>query len=97
MAVIGGTGVYDPDIINDLKEEKVVTPYGQVELISGSCRGQKVVFLNRHRKNHLLPPPQGKLQGQYCRSKETGREERSGNRRRRLPQPGHGAGAFYIC
>ncbi|HHW14995.1 MAG TPA: S-methyl-5'-thioadenosine phosphorylase, partial [Firmicutes bacterium] len=35
IAVIGGTGVYDPDLLTELREEEVVTPYGTVNLTVG--------------------------------------------------------------
>lgn len=72
LAVIGGTGVYDPDIISDVKEEKVVTPYGRVDLIAGSCRGKKVVFLNRHGDNHVLPPHQVNYRANIAALKKLG-------------------------
>ncbi len=28
VAIIGGTGVYDPEMIDDSREVKVYTPYG---------------------------------------------------------------------
>jgi len=28
IAIIGGTGVYDPNILSDISEEKLETPFG---------------------------------------------------------------------
>ncbi|HOV78548.1 MAG TPA: S-methyl-5'-thioadenosine phosphorylase [Bacillota bacterium] len=56
IAVIGGTGVYDPNIITDIRSETVVTPYGDVRLKIGSFKGKSVAFLNRHAEDHSVPP-----------------------------------------
>ncbi len=56
IAVIGGTGVYDPSMLTDTREEQVVTPYGNVTLKIGSYGGKPVAFLNRHGEGHAIPP-----------------------------------------
>jgi len=56
IAIIGGTGVYDPDILNDIRDEKVSTPYGDVELKIGKHGGKLVAFMNRHGEGHSIPP-----------------------------------------
>ena len=58
VAIIGGTGVYDPDMIDDPKEVKVYTPYGAPsDLISlGTYGGRRVAFIPRHGRGHQIPP-----------------------------------------
>ncbi|CEP68290.1 Methylthioadenosine phosphorylase (MTAP) [Moorella glycerini] len=56
IAIIGGSGVYDPKILADIGEEKVNTPYGEVILKVGSFDGEKIAFLARHGENHSIPP-----------------------------------------
>lgn len=56
IAVIGGTGVYDPALLSDLREEEVVTPYGTVTLTAGGYGGKEVAFLPRHGAGHTVPP-----------------------------------------
>jgi len=56
IAVIGGTGVYDPSMLTNMRKEKVVTPYGDVELKIGSYGGKPVAFMNRHGEGHAIPP-----------------------------------------
>lgn len=56
MAFIGGTGVYDPGILTEVRSEKVTTPYGEAELNLGRCHGRNVVFLARHGAGHAVPP-----------------------------------------
>lgn len=55
-AIIGGTGVYDPNLLDDVGEESVRTPYGLVTLDSGVLDGVRVAFLARHGKGHSIPP-----------------------------------------
>lgn len=56
IAVIGGTGVYDPQIMTNTKDEVVSTPYGEVQLKIGNYFDKAVAFMNRHREDHSLPP-----------------------------------------
>ncbi len=58
IAVIGGTGVYDPEIIEDAREVKVYTPYGAPsDLVTlGTYRGRRVAFIPRHGRGHQIPP-----------------------------------------
>jgi 5'-methylthioadenosine phosphorylase len=57
VALIGGTGVYDPRIFRGGEEKLVKTPYGgPVEVSIGKLEDIDVVFLPRHGKGHALPP-----------------------------------------
>lgn len=56
IAVIGGTGVYDPAILNNIRDKTVSTPYGNVELKIGKHDGKLVAFMNRHGEGHSIPP-----------------------------------------
>jgi 5'-methylthioadenosine phosphorylase len=58
IAVIGGTGVYDPEIIEDAREVKVYTPFGAPsDLVSlGTYEGRKIAFIPRHGRGHQIPP-----------------------------------------
>lgn len=56
IAIIGGTGVYHPELLEQVTEEAVETPYGAVRLSRGFCRGKGVVFLPRHGAAHSVPP-----------------------------------------
>ncbi len=62
-AIIGGTGVCDPSLLSDLKEQVVHTFYGAVKVYVGRWSGREVVFLARHcagaseqDKKHYVPP-----------------------------------------
>jgi len=56
IAIIGGTGVYDPEILDDVREERVETPYGPVTVNLGRFEGLEVAFLARHGRGHQVPP-----------------------------------------
>jgi len=56
IAIIGGTGVYDPKILNDVSEETLSTPYGDVTYKLGTYAGKKVAFIPRHGSHHSIPP-----------------------------------------
>lgn len=58
VGVIGGSGLDDPQIIQDADEVKVDTPYGEpsAPLIIGKIEATEVVILARHGKAHQLSP-----------------------------------------
>lgn len=55
-AIIGGTGVYDPQLLARPRVQHVETPYGSVEAFIGQHAGSEVAFLPRHGRGHSLPP-----------------------------------------
>ena len=56
IAVIGGTGVYDPKMLSRIEMLEVDTPYGQVTCQSGEYAGKMVAFIPRHGSSHSIPP-----------------------------------------
>jgi len=56
VAVIGGTGVYNPEILSGVREEVVQNKFGSAKLAVGSYKGQEMVFLARHGATHSVPP-----------------------------------------
>ncbi len=56
IAVIGGTGVYDPRMLEEVHEESLVTPFGKITYKTGQYRGQEVIFIPRHGAGHTIPP-----------------------------------------
>lgn len=55
-AIIGGTGVYDPRILDDVKKIIVDTEYGQVSVLTGKYKDSEVAFIPRHGEKHSVPP-----------------------------------------
>lgn len=56
IAIIGGSGVYDPGILINIREEKIETPFGTAVLKVGTYQGEEIGFMNRHGEKHSLPP-----------------------------------------
>jgi len=58
IGIIGGTGVYDQENFENVKEIKVFTPFGETsDLVSvGLYRNIRVAFIPRHGRNHTIPP-----------------------------------------
>lgn len=56
LAIIGGTGVYDPRILENVREEEILTPYGAVRYKVGEYAGQAIAFIPRHGSKHSIPP-----------------------------------------
>ncbi len=60
IGIIGGSGLDNPDILQNPKEIEADTPYGAPSspMSIGSISGIDVVILSRHGKNHQLSPTQ---------------------------------------
>ena len=58
IGVIGGSGVYDIEGLNNTRWEAVESPFGEPsdELMFGELDGHAMVFLPRHGRGHKLPP-----------------------------------------
>ncbi|MEM0491203.1 MAG: S-methyl-5'-thioadenosine phosphorylase [Acidilobaceae archaeon] len=58
VGIIGGSGLYDPGIIENPVEVKIDTPYGPTSdyIIVGDISSVKVAFLPRHGRGHRIPP-----------------------------------------
>ncbi|XP_061433721.1 S-methyl-5'-thioadenosine phosphorylase-like [Lethenteron reissneri] len=58
IGIIGGTGLDDPDILEDRQEIHVDTPYGKPSdaIISGRMGPVPCLLLGRHGRGHSLPP-----------------------------------------
>ncbi|ATW28429.1 S-methyl-5'-thioadenosine phosphorylase [Candidatus Formimonas warabiya] len=56
IGIIGGTGVYNPDILTGIREEIMSNRYGQAKVVFGTYKGREIVFLARHGATHSVPP-----------------------------------------
>lgn len=58
LGLIGGSGIYSIDGIEDLREERIASPWGEPSdaLRRGALGGVDVVFLARHGQGHRLAP-----------------------------------------
>jgi 5'-methylthioadenosine phosphorylase len=74
IGIIGGTGVYDPEIIEDARDVKVYTPYGAPSsfVTLGNYKGRTVAFIPRHGSGHQIPPHKINYRANVWAMKELG-------------------------
>lgn len=58
LGIIGGSGVYDIDGLDNTRWQRVASPFGEAsdELLFGELDGQQLVFLPRHGRGHRVAP-----------------------------------------
>ena len=58
IGIFGGTGIYDPGLLQNVNEISIDTPYGKPSdsITLGTFNGRKVAFMPRHGKKHTIPP-----------------------------------------
>jgi len=58
IGIIGGSGLYDPAIVELAMEVKIHTPYGHPSdnIFLGYLKGVRIAFLPRHGRGHRYPP-----------------------------------------
>ncbi len=58
IGIIGGTGLYDPELLKNVEEMTVRTPYGPPSdsITVGELNGKQIAFLPRHSKKHTIRP-----------------------------------------
>jgi 5'-methylthioadenosine phosphorylase len=58
FAVIGGSGLYNMPGLTDVTEQRISTPFGPTSdsIMVGTLAGQRVAFLPRHGRGHVLTP-----------------------------------------
>lgn len=58
VGVIGGSGIYDIDGLEDRRWVRVESPFGAPsdEILTGTLGGQPMAFLPRHGRGHKIPP-----------------------------------------
>ncbi|MGQ9494092.1 MAG: S-methyl-5'-thioadenosine phosphorylase [Anaerolineae bacterium] len=58
LGVIGGSGVYDIETLQDVQEVRIKTPFGDPSdvIVLGTLAGVRVAFLPRHGRGHRIMP-----------------------------------------
>uniref|UniRef100_A0A1I8PBE4 S-methyl-5'-thioadenosine phosphorylase n=1 Tax=Stomoxys calcitrans TaxID=35570 RepID=A0A1I8PBE4_STOCA len=74
IGIIGGSGLEDPDILENRKETTVTTPYGDPSdvLIEGEIEGVKCALLARHGRAHNIMPSNVNYRSNIWALKEAG-------------------------
>ncbi len=76
VGVIGGSGLYEMDGLERVREEKVTTPWGAPSdnLIIGEYGGIELVFLPRHGRGHRFNPSEVNYRANIFAMKQAGVE-----------------------
>lgn len=74
IGIIGGSGLDRPDILKDVKDVEVGTPYGfpSSPIQTGKIGGVDVAILARHGREHTIPPTHVNLRANIHALKELG-------------------------
>src|ERR1700689_4115308 len=77
LAIIGGSGLYSMPGLTDTREIRVKTPFGDPSdaIVIGTLEGQRVAFLARHGRGHLLSPSEINYRANVCAMKILGVEQ----------------------
>jgi 5'-methylthioadenosine phosphorylase len=76
LGIIGGSGIYDLQGLEDRKEVAVETPFGNPSdaLITGTMFGVRMAFLPRHGRGHRLAPSELPFRANLHAMKQLGME-----------------------
>jgi 5'-methylthioadenosine phosphorylase len=74
VGIIGGSGLDNPDILEDAEEIEADTPFGRPSsaLKIGKIKGIDVVLIARHGREHTIPPTQVNFRANISALKEQG-------------------------
>jgi 5'-methylthioadenosine phosphorylase len=74
IGIIGGSGLDNPDILEDKKSIEVDTPFGKPtsDLLTGKIKGTDVILIARHGRKHTIPPTQVNFRANIHALKEHG-------------------------
>ena len=74
IGIIGGSGLDNPEIFSNPRDEIVKTPYGEPSslLKRGNISGVEVILLARHGREHTIPPTQVNFRANICALKTAG-------------------------
>ena len=74
IGIIGGSGVYDPGMLTNIKKVKLHTPYGATSEIitSGKFENIDAFFISRHGANHEINPTNVNYRANIWALKELG-------------------------
>ncbi len=77
IAVIGGSGIYEIDGIEDVREVRVKTPFGDPSdaIVTGTLGGVRCAFLPRHARGHRISPSEINVRANMYALKSLGVEQ----------------------
>lgn len=76
IGVIGGSGLYSMAGLQDTREIRVKTPFGEPSdaFVVGTLEGKRVAFLARHGRGHRILPSEINFRANICAMKQLGVE-----------------------
>src|ERR1700723_3726348 len=76
IGIIGGSGLYSMGGLTNTREVRVKTPFGEPSdaIAIGTLEGQRVAFLARHGRGHVLSPTEINYRANVCALKMLGLE-----------------------
>jgi 5'-methylthioadenosine phosphorylase len=76
IGIIGGSGLYSMGGLNEVREIRVKTPFGDPSdaIVLGTLEGKRVAFLARHARGHRLLPSEINFRANICAMKQLGVE-----------------------
>jgi len=99
IGVIGGSGIYEVDGLENAEWRRIDSPFGEMsdELLFGELAGQPMVFLPRHGRGHRIPPSELNFRANIDGLKRAGVTEilsvsACGSLKEELPP-----GTFVVC
>ncbi|MCK4594310.1 S-methyl-5'-thioadenosine phosphorylase [bacterium] len=74
IGVIGGSGLYRIENLQNAREERISTPFGEPsdDIIIGELAGRGVAFLPRHGRGHFYSPSEVNYRANICALKMAG-------------------------
>ncbi len=74
IAVIGGSGLYEMEGLEHVRETRVSTPFGRPSdaVVLGTLSGIRVAFLSRHGRGHRISPSMINYRANVCALKSLG-------------------------
>ncbi len=77
IAVIGGSGLYDLNTLENITEHHVNTPFGEPSdpIVEGTMNGRRMLFLARHGKGHRFLPSEVNYRANIFALKALGAEQ----------------------
>lgn len=97
IAIIGGTGIYNPETLKDFKREEITTPYGVALCSTGMLYGNRVTFITRHGVGHKTAPHKVNYRANIWALKSLGVEEIFATTAVGSLNPKMTAGHFVVC
>lgn len=97
IAIIGGSGVYNPEALQGFEKKIIDTPYGQALVNVGMLNGNQVAFITRHGVGHSVPPHKINYRANMWALKSLGTEEIMATTAVGSLNPEMTAGHFVVC